>query len=111
MEVEGSNVGEGLMERIYKEIIEEVIKSGRREEVNRIKIKVSRKYGLHRIPGNSEVLNFAKGELREKLRPILMRKPVRYVSGVTVISVMTKPLPCPHGRCLYCPGGPGSVLG
>ncbi|MHA1860054.1 MAG: tRNA uridine(34) 5-carboxymethylaminomethyl modification radical SAM/GNAT enzyme Elp3 [Candidatus Asgardarchaeia archaeon] len=111
MEVEGSNVGEGLMERIYKEIIEEIIKSGRREEVNRIKIKVSRKYGLHRIPGNSEVLNFAKGELREKLRPILMRKPVRYVSGVTVISVMTKPLPCPHGRCLYCPGGPGSVLG
>ena len=32
------------------------------------------------------------------------RKKVRTISGVTVISVMTKPLPCP-GKCIYCPGG------
>ncbi|RLE57094.1 MAG: tRNA uridine(34) 5-carboxymethylaminomethyl modification radical SAM/GNAT enzyme Elp3 [Candidatus Methanomethylicota archaeon] len=34
------------------------------------------------------------------------RKPVRTISGVTVVAVMSKPLPCPHGRCAYCPGGP-----
>jgi len=34
------------------------------------------------------------------------RKPVRIISGVTVVAVMSKPYPCPHGKCIYCPGGP-----
>jgi len=29
----------------------------------------------------------------------------RVASGVAVVAVMTKPYPCPHGRCIYCPGG------
>lgn len=33
-----------------------------------------------------------------------LRKKVRTVSGVTIVSVMTAPLPCP-GKCIYCPGG------
>ncbi|MCX8204332.1 MAG: tRNA uridine(34) 5-carboxymethylaminomethyl modification radical SAM/GNAT enzyme Elp3 [Candidatus Nezhaarchaeota archaeon] len=35
-----------------------------------------------------------------------LRKPVRAMSGVTVVAVMSKPWPCPHGKCLYCFGGP-----
>jgi elongator complex protein 3 len=35
-----------------------------------------------------------------------VRKLTRVLSGVTVVAVMTKPFPCPHGRCAYCPGGP-----
>jgi len=35
-----------------------------------------------------------------------VRKPVRSSSGVNVVAVMAKPWPCPHGRCLYCFGGP-----
>ncbi len=34
-----------------------------------------------------------------------VKKPVRAVSGVLVVAVMTHPYPCPHGRCVYCPGG------
>ena len=34
-----------------------------------------------------------------------IKKPVRFISGVHVIAVMVKPRQCPHGRCLYCPGG------
>jgi len=34
-----------------------------------------------------------------------IRKPTRLVSGVTVVALMTHPYPCPHGRCIYCPGG------
>jgi len=34
-----------------------------------------------------------------------VRKPSRMLSGVSVVAVMTHPLPCP-GRCIYCPGGP-----
>ena len=37
-----------------------------------------------------------------------VKKPTRMLSGVSVVAVMTKPFPCPHGRCLYCPGGPQS---
>ncbi len=33
------------------------------------------------------------------------RKPSRALSGVTVVAVMTHPLPCPF-NCIYCPGGP-----
>ncbi|MEZ0346344.1 MAG: elongator complex protein 3 [Infirmifilum sp.] len=35
-----------------------------------------------------------------------IKKPTRMLSGVTVVAIMTKPYPCPHGKCLYCPGGP-----
>lgn len=35
-----------------------------------------------------------------------LKRPTRTLSGVTIIAVMTKPYPCPHGKCIYCPGGP-----
>jgi len=34
-----------------------------------------------------------------------VKKPVRSISGVIVVAVMTHPYPCPHGKCIYCPGG------
>ncbi len=34
-----------------------------------------------------------------------VKKPVRMISGVTVVAVMANPYPCPHGKCIYCPGG------
>ncbi len=35
-----------------------------------------------------------------------MKKPVRAYSGINIVAVMAKPWPCPHGKCLYCFGGP-----
>lgn len=35
-----------------------------------------------------------------------IKKPTRALSGVTVVALMTHPYACPHGRCVYCPGGP-----
>lgn len=32
----------------------------------------------------------------------LRRKPVRSISGVTPVTVLTKPFPCP-GKCIFCP--------
>ncbi|MCI2415193.1 MAG: tRNA uridine(34) 5-carboxymethylaminomethyl modification radical SAM/GNAT enzyme Elp3 [Candidatus Aramenus sp.] len=34
-----------------------------------------------------------------------VKKPVRMLSGVSVVSVMTHPHRCPHGKCVFCPGG------
>lgn len=36
---------------------------------------------------------------------MLKRKPVRTISGVAPVSVMTHPHRCPHGKCIFCPGG------
>ncbi len=36
----------------------------------------------------------------------LGRKVTRILSGVAPVAIMAKPYPCPHGKCVYCPGGP-----
>lgn len=76
-----------------------------KDDLNRIKIDVARELQAAWIPQNSEILA-AVQEKRDELLPILRLKPVRSLSGVTVLTVMAKPYPCPHGRCIYCPGGP-----
>jgi len=44
----------------------------------------------------------AAGELTASLAQALRKKPVRSLSGVTVVTVLTRPHPCP-GRCVFCP--------
>lgn len=46
----------------------------------------------------------ASGEWKpdERLLARLRMKPVRTLSGVTTVTVLTKPYPCP-GRCIFCP--------
>src|ERR1044072_3813453 len=46
----------------------------------------------------------AAGEMEEDA-PLLERirmKPMRTLSGVTTVTVLTKPYPCP-GKCIFCP--------
>ena len=77
-----------------------------KEEIAKIKKRVSRKYRLPKLPSDADVLRAWKGkEGYERLRSLLRLKPVRTISGVAVVSVMTSPAPCPHGKCLMCPGG------
>jgi len=93
----------------YRAIIEELIRipNPSREDLNRIKLEIARKYDLDGIPSNAQLISLLKPEEREKLLPILRRKATRTISGVTVIAVMTKPWPCPQETpCAYCPGGP-----
>lgn len=76
------------------------------EAVVSAKIEICRKYGLSVVPKNSAILAAALPEEREILRRILLVKPSRTLSGVAPVAVMTSPAPCPHGKCLPCPGGP-----
>jgi len=55
-----------------------------------------------------------KGRIKKnrKLEEILIKRPIRTLSGVAVVSVFTKPYPCP-GKCIFCPtekGLPKSYL-
>ncbi|WP_297519919.1 tRNA uridine(34) 5-carboxymethylaminomethyl modification radical SAM/GNAT enzyme Elp3 [Thermococcus sp.] len=95
---------EKAVDEIARAVLAGEIKS--REELNRYKIIVSRKYHLSKIPGNSDILKAIPEGERERFRDLLKRKPTRTISGVAVVAMMTKPFPCPHGRCIYCPGGP-----
>src|SRR3989338_1156885 len=47
----------------------------------------------------------------QKIRKFLIAKPTRTISGIAACAVMTKPFPCPHGKCAYCPGGLNSAFG
>lgn len=78
-----------------------------KQELERRKRKISKVMGLSKVPSNAEILEEASQEEREQALPILQRKPIRSISGVTVITVMPKPYPCPKDEpCIYCPGGP-----
>ncbi|NMB78168.1 MAG: tRNA uridine(34) 5-carboxymethylaminomethyl modification radical SAM/GNAT enzyme Elp3 [Methanomicrobiales archaeon] len=92
----------------YREIISRILalRPGDDAPVVAAKIDVCRKYGLPAVPKNSALLAAALPEERETLRKILLVKPSRTLSGVAPVAVMTSPYPCPHGKCLPCPGGP-----
>jgi len=76
------------------------------EAVVSAKIEICRKYALPVVPKNSAILAVALPQEREILRRRLLVKPSRTLSGVAPVAVMTSPSPCPHGKCLPCPGGP-----
>jgi len=78
-----------------------------KEDVNQIKIQTAAIYNLKNIPSNSELIRCLQPNEKRRLLPLLRRKTVRTISGVTVVAVMTKPWPCPKtSPCAYCPGGP-----
>jgi len=89
------------MPDIYSEIISE-IERGKiltRGQLEKRKKQLCKQLGIARIPTNAEILSRADIDV-----PLLITKPTRSLSGVSVVAVMTKPQPCP-GSCIYCPRG------
>lgn len=76
------------------------------QNIRRIIVGTCKKYHLPYVPRYSDILAAADPEERDLLRPVLMVKPSRTLSGVAPVAAMTSPSPCPHGICLPCPGGP-----
>jgi len=95
-----------LSRRIIAMVISGEIKS--RDQLQKIKVKMSGEYKLREVLPNSAILAEATPEERKTVEPFLVKKPIRTLSGVAVVAVMTSPHPCPHGKCSYCPGGTDS---
>jgi elongator complex protein 3 len=72
------------------------------KQVLKIVRQVASEYHLHTIPRNEHIIHYLQDD---RYRRLLMVKPAKTASGVAVIAVMPKPYRCPHGRCIYCPGG------
>lgn len=49
-----------------------------------------------------QLLKLKKIKPNKSLEKILKKRAVRTLSGVTIVTVLTKPWPCP-GKCVYCP--------
>lgn len=91
----------------YDELVQALVlgEVASRDELLRLKAKLCKKHKLARVPANYEVLERVPEEYRDIVEPLLKNKPVRTMSGVAPVAVMTSPYDCPHGRCSYCPGG------
>ncbi len=96
-------------EQVCEELIDRILAGDvERDDVESAKLDACSEFSSPKVPKNSEILDHAPDERREELEPVLRRKPVRTASGVSPIAIMTSPEQCPHGKCLYCPGGPSS---
>ncbi len=106
------------LKQVCREILEEAKKNNVQDlrKFNHIKLQVLSRLNYNEIPKNATIASLASDEDRKIFKKILSMKPMRTISGVSPIAMMTDPYPCPHtikgiGPCTYCPGGPGSVFG
>jgi len=63
----------------------------------------SLKYRISRTPKFQDIIKYLP--INSNIRKMMMVRPVKTASGILVITVMAKPYDCPHGKCIYCPGG------
>ena len=97
---------------LYSELIDYV----KREQPSKDKLakkkqELCKKHGVEEIPSDITIMLHSSASDREIIKKYLLTKPVRTQSGVSVVAIMTKPIPCPHGKCTYCPGGLKSPYG
>ena len=95
-----------IEEKIIKELIESRLKN--QADLASFKRRVAKKFKIL-CPSNVELLKVyhklvtnkrvGKSEILENL---LKTRPIRSLSGIVNISVLTTPYACP-GKCLYCP--------
>jgi len=101
-----------MLINITKEIILSALKEKIQtaEELNAIKRRILRGVkGLKEIPTTAvllqayhKLLKENKIKRSEQMEFILTKRAVRTLSGVSIITVLTRPAPCP-GTCIYCP--------
>ncbi len=78
------------------------------EDLAAAKRKMAKKHKIP-CPSNLDLLKTyhelaGKGRIKRsfKIENLLRTRPIRSLSGIVNVSVLTKPYPCP-GKCLYCP--------
>ena len=98
------------MEKAIQELISR-IESKDYSSLDSLKREISKRYKLNKFPSNIDILEHLDESNKEIFKNILLSKPVRTLSGVAPIAVMTKPIACAHGKCTFCPGESKSNFG
>ncbi|MBI2107167.1 tRNA uridine(34) 5-carboxymethylaminomethyl modification radical SAM/GNAT enzyme Elp3 [Candidatus Woesearchaeota archaeon] len=89
----------------YQEELIKILKEKKLDsnQFNRLKIKLSKQYGLKKIPRNFEFTSAISKENFDEFKDTVGTKPIRTISGVAPIAIMSKPIRCKHGACIMCP--------
>lgn len=98
------------MEQAIKQIITEALSTKVSDDtgLKKLKKKAARDFGIG-VVRNSELIavyqdmiDNGEAEYDEAMWQLFSKRKIRNLSGVAVITVLTKPYFCP-GRCVYCP--------
>jgi elongator complex protein 3 len=96
-------------ERVCEDLVDRILEGDLdRDGLEAAKLDACSRHSAASVPKNTDLLQRAPAERRDEVRAVVRRKPVRTASGVSPVAIMTSPHMCPHGKCLYCPGGPAS---
>lgn len=105
---------------VYQSTIKELIKKKIKtpDKLAKIKRESAKRFRVS-CPSNIQLLKeyhklLGKKRIKrnKELEKLLRKRPIRTLSGVAVVSLFTKPYPCP-GKCIFCPtekGLPKSYL-
>ncbi|SFK88040.1 elongator complex protein 3 [Halogranum rubrum] len=104
-ESQESDAFQNACEELARRIVEGEIE---RDDLEKEKLQVCSEFSSPKVPKNADILDHAPEAHRDDVQEVTRRKPVRTASGVSPVAIMTSPHMCPHGKCLYCPGGPAS---
>ena len=93
-------------QKIFKDLIKTAPKDSK--ALDCFKRKIAKQYKIPLFK-TSELLSIyhefslKKGKAeRTSLEKVLVKRPIRSLSGIVNVSVLTKPYPCP-GKCIFCP--------
>ncbi len=77
-----------------------------RPRLERAKRDAAIKYHLSTFISNSAILLALPESERGRWGELLRIHPRRSASGIIIVTVFSAPFSCPHGTCVFCPGGP-----
>ena len=77
-----------------------------RIQLEKLKKRAASAFQLDRYVTNSEIIRSIGPEHRAAFEEMLKVHPRRSASGIVVVTAFSAPFSCPHGTCVFCPGGP-----
>lgn len=104
-----------LREEVINNIISEAKKNPEisKEDFHKVKNKIYKEYKINKPIPSIEILDMYEGQIARgdtvedwRIKRLFRKRWVRSLSGVTVISLLTKFWGCPW-KCVYCPTYPG----
>jgi len=77
-----------------------------RRQLELAKKEAAKRFHLGKYLTNSQLYLALSPAERAGRKEIFRVHPRRSASGIVIVTVFTAPATCPHGTCVYCPGGP-----
>lgn len=77
-----------------------------KESLHRFKLALAKRHRLPKVPSDADLLAALPDDAAVRHRDLLRMKATRTLSGVAIVTVQASPEYCPHGTCIFCPGGP-----